>query len=64
MTQLFQIICVILLEKKREFNVAYDQKFNPMFVKDLKKYFSFFLKKNSKVFIMWVAMKNYQDLIV
>ena len=34
-----------LLEKKREFNVAYDQKFNPMFVKDLKKIVFLFLKK-------------------
>ena len=31
--------------KKREFNVAYDQKFNPMFVKDLKKIVFLFLKK-------------------
>jgi len=37
-----------LLKKKREFNVAYDQMFNPMFVKDLKKIVFFFLKKKEQ----------------
>ena len=50
-----------LVSGKRIFQAAYDQIFNPLYVKDLEKIVKIFLKKKIKGYLMLVVLKNYLD---